>query len=321
VRLVRAERPPARGGSGLAVLMVLGSCTSLQVGAACAAQLFPRIGSLSATFLRLLIAAVLLIAATRPDVRRWHRRQWGAVAVFGLSLAAMNGSFYESIARIPLGTAVTIEFLGPLTLAAVLSRRLRDLTWVALAALGVALLGLAGSGGGGSGGTTTHLDLVGVAFALVAGVFWAGYILASAKVGATVPGQGGLAVALAVGSLALLPLGGAGALQAVHDPRLLLLAAGTGVLASVIPYTLELSALRRLPAPVFGVLLSLEPAIAATAGWLLLGQRLGAWEGVAVGVVVLASVGSTLTARRTREEPDPVAVVSPVAEATHPVLP
>jgi inner membrane transporter RhtA len=295
----------ARQGSGLAVLMVLGSCTSLQVGAACAAQLFPRIGSNGATLLRLAVAAVVLLVATRPAVHRWNRRQWTAVAVFGLSLAAMNGSFYASIARIPLGTAVTIEFLGPLVLAAVLSRRLRDLTWVALAALGVALLGLAGSSG------NAHLDGVGVLFALIAAVFWAVYILASTRVGAAVPGQAGLAGALVVAAVVLLPLGAPGALTAVRDPWLLLLAAGTGVLASVIPYSLELSALRQLPPPVFGVLLSLEPAIAATAGWLLLSQRLGGVEVGAVGVVVLASVGSTLTARRPQREPDPVAVVSP----------
>jgi inner membrane transporter RhtA len=296
--------------------MVLGSCTSLQVGAACAAQLFPRIGSNGATLLRLSVAAVVLVVAARPAVRRWTRRQWAAVAVFGLSLAAMNGSFYAAIARIPLGTAVTIEFLGPLTLAAVLSRRRRDLTWVGLAAVGVALLGLTGSGA-----TTGRLDGVGVLFALVAAVFWAGYILASTRVGATVPGQGGLAGALVVAALVLLPLGAPGALTALRDPRLLLLAAGTGVLASVIPYSLELSALRRLSPRVFGVLLSLEPAIAAIAGWLLLSQRLGGWEAAAVGIVVLASVGSTLTARRPQREPDPVTVVSPVAEATPPVVP
>jgi inner membrane transporter RhtA len=298
--------------SGLAVLMVLGSCTSLQIGAACAARLFPHTGSNGATFLRLLIAAVLLLAASRPALHRWHRRQWGAVALFGLSLAGMNAGFYESISRIPLGTAVTIEFLGPLTLAAVLSRRLRDLTWVALAAVGVGLLGLADSHG------TAHLDAVGVAFALIAGVFWAVYILLGARVGSAVPGHGGLAVALAVAALALAPVGVAGASRTLSSSHLLLLAAGTGLLASVIPYTLELSALRRLPARVFGVLLSLEPAIAATAGWLLLGQRLGGWQWVAVGVVVSASAGSTLTARRPAAEPDPVAVVSPVAEASHP---
>lgn len=296
--------------------MVLGSCTSVQVGAACAARLFPFIGSLSATFLRLFVAAVVLLVATRPAVHRWNRRQWGASAVFGLSLAAMNGSFYEAIARIPLGTAVTIEFLGPLTLAAALSRRLRDLIWVVLAGAGVALFGLTGHGG-----SAGHLDPVGVGFALAAGACWAGYILASARVGALVPGQGGLAIAVSVGALVLLPFGVSGALLTAGDPTLLLLAAGTGLLASVIPYSLELSALRRLPARVFGVLLSLEPAIAATAGWLLLDQHQGPWEWLAVGVVVVASAGSTLTARPREGEPDPVAVVSPVAEASHPPAP
>jgi inner membrane transporter RhtA len=303
---------PTRG-SGAAVLMVLGSCTSLQVGAACAARLFPVIGSTAATFLRLAVAAVVVLLVTRPRVRTWSGGQWRSVVLFGLSLAAMNGSFYESIARIPLGTAVTIEFLGPLTLAAVLSRRLRDLVWVALAAAGVTLLGVAdGIGGAGS------LDPVGVAFALVAGVFWAAYILASARVGSQVPGSGGLAVALAVAAVAMAPLGAAGVATTVTSPHLLLLAAATGVLASVIPYSLEFAALRRLPAHVFGVLLSLEPAVAATAGWLLLGQRMGPREAVAVGVVVLASAGSTLTSRRAAPVGDDDAAVAPVERAVLP---
>ncbi len=286
----------AGGGRGGAVLMVLGSCTSLQVGAALAAGLFPAIGSAGATFLRLAIAALVVLAVTRPRLRGWTAGQWRSVALFGLSLATMNGCFYAAIERIPLGIAVTIEFLGPLTLAAVLSRRPRDLVWVLLAAGGVVLLGAAdGIGGGG-------LDPVGVGFALAAGVFWAGYILASARVGAAVPGQAGLALALVVGALALAPLGAAGALTAAARPDLLLLAVGTGVLASVIPYSLELAALRRLPPRIFGVLLSLEPAVAATAGWLLLGQPMGAWGAVAVAVVVLASAGSTLTSRRGADE-------------------
>jgi inner membrane transporter RhtA len=272
--------------------MVLGSCVSLQVGAASAAQLFPAMGSAGVTLLRLLVAAVVLLAATRPHVRRWTRRQWTAVVAFGLCLAGMNGGFYAAIARIPLGTAVTIEFLGPLVLAAVLSRRARDLAWVGLAAAGVVLLGWATDGGG------ADLDRIGVAFALLAGAFWAGYILTSARVGAAVPGHGGLGVALGVGALALLPVGAAGAATAVSHPDLLLLGAVTGLLASVVPYTLELSALRRLTPRVFGVLLSLEPAVAALAGWILLSQPLGAREAVAVGVVVLASIGSTLSARR-----------------------
>jgi inner membrane transporter RhtA len=278
--------------------MVLGSCTSLQVGAALAAGLFPAIGSAAATFLRLAVAALLVLAATRPRVGGWTAGQWRSVVLFGLSLATMNGCFYAAIARIPLGIAVTIEFLGPLTLAAVLSRRPHDLVWVLLAAGGVVLLGAADGVGGG-------LDPVGVGFALAAGVFWAGYILASARVGAAVPGQAGLAGGLVVGALALAPLGAAGAVTAMTRPDLLLLAVGTGLLASVIPYSLELAALRRLPPRVFGVLLSLEPAVAATAGWLLLGQPMGAWGAVAVAVVVLASAGSTLTARTRETRPVP----------------
>jgi inner membrane transporter RhtA len=171
---------------------------------------------------------------------------------------------------------------------------------VLLAATGVVLLGIAADGGGGAG-----LDRVGVAFALLAGVFWAGYILTSARVGAAVPGQGGLAVALGVGALALVPVGAVGATTVVDRPDLLLLAAVTGLLASVVPYTLELAALRRLPPRVFGVLLSLEPAVAALAGWALLAQPLGVPEAVAVGVVVLASAGSTLSARAPVVDPPP----------------
>ncbi len=283
--------------SGPAVLMVLGSCVSLQVGAACAARLFPAMGSAGVTLLRLLVAAVILLVAIRPQAHRWTRRQWAAVVAFGLCLAGMNGFFYAAIARVPLGAAVTIEFLGPLSLAAVLSRRVQDLTWVGLAAGGVLVLGLA-SGGGGAG-----LDRMGVTCALLAGAFWAGYILTSARVGMHVPGHGGLAVALAVGAVAIAPWGAAGAAASVSRPDLLLLGAVTGLLASVVPYTLELSALRRLTPRVFGVLLSLEPAIAAVAGWALLAQSLGAAEAVAAGVVVLASIGSTLSARRPADDP------------------
>jgi inner membrane transporter RhtA len=283
--------------SGSAVLMVLASCTSLQVGAACAAQLFAAVGSTGATFLRLLFAAAVLLLLVRPRVRGWDRAQWVRVVAFGVALAGMNGFFYAAIARIPLGTAVTIEFLGPLALAAVLSRRLRDLVWVALAAAGVGLLGVADGG-------TAGWDWVGVGFALVAGAFWAFYILTSARVGAAVPGQSGLAVAVAVAALVLLP-GAGGAGHAFTDLRLLVLAAATGLLASVVPYSLELTALRRLPPRVFGVLLSLEPAVATLAGWLLLHQGLGVLGAVAVGVVILASAGSTLSARRPEDAPVP----------------
>ncbi|SEB56364.1 inner membrane transporter RhtA [Gordonia malaquae] len=276
--------------TGAAVAMIIGSCVSLQFGAAMAVHLFDDVGSWGATQLRLTIAALVLAAITRPRVLRWDRSQWRAVAAFGAVLAAMNGSFYAAIDRIPLGTAVAIEFLGPLILSAVLSRRRTDLLWVGLAFVGMMLLGVDSVLG------ATSLDPIGVLFALLAGLFWAGYILAGAKVSARVPGTGGLAAALVISSIVLLPMGGAAAAPAVGDWRLLALAAGTALLGSLIPYSLELSALRRLPKNVFGVLLSLEPAIAAVAGFVLLHQPIGVLPSLAIAAVIAASVGTTMSA-------------------------
>lgn len=275
-----------------AVAMILGSCVSLQFGAALAAQLFPALGSWGVTALRLGLAGIVLLLLVRPAVHRWHRSQWSAVLLFGLSLGAMNGSFYASISRIPLGTAVAIEFLGPLVLSAILSRRLADLACVALALAGVSLFGVESSLG------LSALDPIGVMWALAAGVFWACYVLASAHVGTKVPGQGGLAVSVAIGALLLMPLGAHGVIGALEEPRLLLLALGTALLASVIPYTLELSALRRLPRHVFSILLSLEPAIAMLAGLVLLAQPISAFGLAAVAFVIAASIGTTLAERR-----------------------
>ena len=273
-----------------AVLMVIGSCTSLQFGASLATQLFGPLGATGVTTLRLGLAAVMLALVTRPRVRTWTRSQWTAVAALGLALAGMNGMFYEAIARIPLGPAVAIEFLGPLGLAAILSRKLKDFAWIVLALVGVMILGFDDAGG--------SLDLVGVAFVLGAGFFWALYILASERVGGAVDGAGGLAMALVVGTVALVPFGAQGAWTGLTDVHYLALAIGTAFLASVVPYALELSALRRLPKAVFGVLLALEPVIAALAGWLLLDQGFGATRALAVLLVVIAGAGSAITASR-----------------------
>lgn len=278
------------------VLLVIGSCTSLQVGAALAVHLFALGGSTGTTLLRLGLAALVLLVVVRPRVRAWTGLQWRAAVMLGLSLGAMNGCFYAAISRIDLGTAVTIEFLGPLTLSAVLSRRLRDLLWVGLALAGVLVLGLTGEHHGGS------LDPVGVVFALLAGACWAAYIMASARVGRLVPGHGGLALATAVGALALVPLGAGGAVHALGTPNGLWWALGTALLASVVPYSLELAALRRLPQRTFGILLSLEPVIASLAGWALLGQRMTLLGGLGVVLVVLASAGATGTAGRERRQ-------------------
>lgn len=275
--------------------LVIGSCISLQFGAAVAVQLFPHLGAWGVTTLRLGMAAVILLAVVRPPVRTWTRKQWTAIALFGAALGCMNGFFYASLERIPLGAAVSIEFLGPLVLAAVMARRLLDGLWVAVALGGMALLGLDSALG-------TALDPVGVVLALLAGVFWAGYVLTSARVGQLVPGAGGLAAALVVATLVVAPLGAPGAIGAFGDPVLVGLALVTALLASVVPYTLELSALRRLPAPVFSILLSLEPAFAALFGWILLGQESGMLRNLAIVLVILASAGVTLTGPR-RQSP------------------
>lgn len=287
-----AASPTRPGGTALPIAIILGSCVSLQFGAALASQLFPVIGSWGTTALRLGLACIMLLVMVRPAVHRWRGSQWRAVILFGLALGAMNGSFYAAIDGIPLGTAVAIEFLGPLALSAILSRTLQDLTCVALALAGVGLFGLESSLG------LAALDPIGVMWSLVAGVFWACYVLGSARVGREVPGQAGLAVAVGIGSLMLLPLGAPGVATAVQSLHLLLLALGTALLASVIPYSLELAALRRLPRHVFSILLSLEPVIAMLAGLVLLGQRITVLGLLAVALVISASIGITLNERR-----------------------
>lgn len=283
------------------VALVVCSCLSLPFGAAVAAQLFPVLGPWGVTSLRVAIAALLLVAIVRPRPVRWTKAQWLAAVLFGVSLAAMNGFFYAAIDRIPLGPAVAIEFLGPLVLAAVLTRRLADAAWVGVALLGMVLLGVDGLIG------AEPLDPLGVVFILIAAAFWAMYIRMSARVGAIIPGTSGLAVGLVVAAVLLIPVGVPAAVTVAGDLQLLLLAAVTAVLSSVIPYSFELAALRRLPQRVFGVLLSLEPAFATLAGWLILGQSATPLRMLAIALVVAASVGTTLGVRRQRRRADAAA--------------
>jgi inner membrane transporter RhtA len=270
-----------------APVLVLGAITSVQSGAAVATKLFPEVGAGGAVFLRLAVSAVLLVVVTRPRIRSVPRRDLLLVVAFGLVLACMNLLFYLSIARIPLGVAVTVEFLGPLGVAIAGSRRVLDLVWVALAALGVALL--ASSGG--------RLDVVGVILAATAGAFWASYILLSQRVGRVFDGMSGLAIALVVGGLAMIPYGLVAGGRHLVRPSVLGKGAAIAVLSSAIPYSLELMSLRRLRASVFGVLMSLEPAVAALSGLVFLGQRLRLHEWFAVVAVMVASVGATAQAQ------------------------
>ena len=268
-----------------AVGLVLVAALSPQVGAALAVTLFDELGPAGAAFLRLAFAAIVLWAIWRPRLAGDLR----LAGAFGVALGLMNWSFYEAIDRIPLAIAVTIEFAGPLLVAVIGSRRPLDGVWIALAAAGIVVLV---DPGGGS------VDPAGVGFALAAAACWMAYIYLSKRTGAAFPGGSGLAIAMAVGALIVLPAGVIEAGGALVEPDLLGSALIVALLSSVLPYSLELEALRRLPEAVFGVLMSLDPAVAALVGFVALGQDLGPRELVAIAMVVVASVGAATLSHR-----------------------
>lgn len=281
------------------VLLAVTAIVSVQFGNAIAGSFFDQVGPLGAAALRLGFAAVILLAVIRPQVRGWDRRTWLGVVALGAGLAGMNALIYLSIDRIPLGVAVTVELLGPLAVAVAGTRRARDLAWVALAALGVVLLGFDGGG--------VALDLAGLLLAAGAAAFWALYIVASARLGPRARGVDGLAMAMLVAALVVVPLGAAPAMTAVSaQPVLLLVFAGIAVLTSAVPYALEFLALKRMPTRVFGVLSSLGPAVAALAGLIVLGQLLTGIQLLAIALVIGASIGAVATARPRRVRPAPV---------------
>lgn len=277
-------------------MLVLGAVASVQSGAAIATRLFPDVGPGGTVLLRLLLSGVLVSAVARPSLRQHARVDLAWAVAYGLVLAAMNATFYESLSRIPLGVAVTIEFVGPLGVAIGGSRRWVDIVWVLLAAAGVVLLT---SGGG------NHIDALGVVWALVAGGCWAGYILLVKRVGRALPGATGLAIALTVGTIAVLPFGLITAGRRLWNAGVWGRGAGVALLSSALPYTLELVALRRLRAAVFGVLMSLEPAAAALSGLLFLSQHLAVHEWIAIVFVVIASIGATLGAPAEEQPVEP----------------
>jgi inner membrane transporter RhtA len=268
---------------GRAVWYVVLGILSVQVGAAVSKGLFDVVTPTVMVWLRLAASTLVLMAMARPRLRGHTRTDWRVVLAFGTALATMNWAIYQSFARIPLGVAVSIELLGPLTLALVLSRRRADLLWVLLAAAGVTVLGAEGEA----------VTLPGVLLALVAAAAWAAYILLSASTGRRWPGLSGLAMASVVGTVALGPYAVITAGSDLLDARLLAIGLVVGLLSSVVPYSFELAALRQMQPKTLGVLMSLEPAAAALAGLVLLSERLGAVEWLAIGCVVIASVGIT----------------------------
>jgi inner membrane transporter RhtA len=271
--------------------LVLGAIASVQFGSAIATTLFERVGPGGAVLLRLVSATIVLLALWRPRLRGRTRHELLLAVMFGVVLAGMNLSFYQALHRIPLGIAVTIEFVGPLVVAVSGSRRLVDLVWVGLAAVGILALTHGGAHG---------LNALGVGFALVAGCLWGGYILVNARVGQAFERGTGLALAMLVASVVALPAGVIDGGTHLLEPQSLAVGAAVGMLSSAIPYSFELEALRRIAASVFGVLMSLEPAMAALAGFLVLGQGLSARALVGMALVVAASIGAS---RRAREAP------------------
>ena len=271
------------------VLLVLLSVASVQVGSSLAKDLYAHATPLGVAWLRLLFAALILGALARPRLRGRSASEWGAVVAYGLAMASMNASFYLSIQRIPIGMAVTFEFLGPLTVAVMGSRRPRDVLWVVLAGAGVATLGF----------TPGELDPLGVALALLAGAFWGLYIVLAARVGRHWSGVTGVTVATWVGAIGLtLPVMILGQVPA-PQPRIWAMGAVVALLASVISYGLEMVALRRLPKGVFGILMSVEPAAAALFAWMILGESLRPIEWLAMAAVIAASIGATRSNVRT----------------------
>ncbi len=272
--------------------LVIGSISSVQVGAAWATTIFNQVGAGGACLLRLASASAVMLAVTRPSLRMVSKSQWIAACSLGLVLAGMNLSFYEAISRIPLGTAVTIEFIGPLLVALAGSRRARDLIWAVLAACGIVAL----CHGLGQGG-----DLAGFALAATAGLFWGAYILLQAQLGRAFDDTSGLALAMTVAAVAVLPFGVAQGAGKLLDPAVLGVGIAVGMLSSAIPYSLELRALRSLSTATFGILMSLEPAVAAIAGAIVIGQRITFRDAIGIGLVCLASLGASLTSRPTPE--------------------
>lgn len=279
----------ARGGQGSAAALVLVGLACQEVGASFAVMLFPATGPLGIVMLRLLFSALLLLLIARPRLRGHTGVAWRSVLVFGLVLASMNGLFYLALERLPLGVTVTIEVLGPLTLSILTASGAARWLWAGLALVGVVALGAGG---------WDRLDALGVVFALGAAVSWAFYILSSAKVGRQFPRLDGLALAMAFGACLALPFGLWQAGPALLRVDILALGAAVALLSSTIPYALELVALRRLPASAFAIMMSLGPATASIAGFLLLGQHLSWLEIVGIALVIAASIGAVLASAR-----------------------
>ncbi len=286
-----------RDGRASAVALVGLGLLCQEVGASFGVLMFGLTNPVAVVAFRLVFAAVILVIVTRPRVRSFTGRQWRGIVLLGVVLTTMNVAFYLALERLALGVTVTIEVLGPLVLAVVMAKKKSAWLWAGLAFVGVAALG----------GGWDRLDPLGVLFALIAGASWAGYILAAARVGREVAGVSGLALAMTVGAVIVMPAALVIDAPAFINPTIILLGLGVAVLSSVIPYTAELFALRKITESTFSVLMSLGPATASIVGWLVLGQHLTMLEIAGIVLVVAASMGAVLAAGRTAPPAEPVA--------------
>lgn len=264
---------------------------SVQCGAAIAKGLFPEIGAAATASLRIGLSAAILLIAFRPNLFKLNPKQWKYVILYGASLGMMNMVFYLAIARIPVGLGVTLEFVGPLILAIFGSRRIIDFIWVALSIIGIALI---------APWTSNGLDISGVLLALLAGVFWATYIILGGRISKIMKGGEAVSLGMLVATIIILPFGFLSGGLSHLSPKLLGLGAALALLSSAIPFTLEIGALKQLPARTFSILMSLEPAMASLAAFAFLQEYLSVTECIAVACVVVASAGSSFTAKRNK---------------------
>lgn len=276
-------------------LVILGAF-SVQLGSALATKLFPLVGPGTTVLLRTGFAALVVTLAVRP---RWEHfrtltpRGWGILAAYGVSISMMNLSFYHALVHLPLGTTVTIEFLGPLAVALLGSRRPLDLLWAVLALAGVTLI---------AGFSLDGFSWLGGGFALAAGVCWAVYLLLSRSTTRLLPLREGLAGGLIISAITAAPFGFTGLAAAVETPIVLLVGLGIAILSTALPYGIDLVSLSVVPAGAYGILMSLEPAVAAISGFVVLGQHLSVLQWAALLLVVVASSGSTLAASRAQHQ-------------------
>ncbi len=270
-------------------MAVLLAIVSVQGGAAIAKGIFPVLGAAGTASIRIGFSAIILLLAYRPKLKQLSAAQWKAVIPYGISLGAMNLIFYMAIERIPLGLGVTLEFIGPLVLAVLSSKRIVDYLWILLAAIGIACI---------APWNEKSADLLGMFLALLAGAFWAGYIVLGGRISKLMDGGQSVAIGMIFASIVVLPFGIGGGILNHFGPTMLLSGIALALLSSAIPFTLEMNALRKIPARTFSILMSLEPAVAALCGLVFLHEKLSFYEWLAVALVITASAGATLTKRK-----------------------